>query len=877
MSKVTVSSVVKFWQWRLRSRDIGISILLFCISCFLLVMCWVLAAASLNGEFSLSTLLSLHEKQPLLFLVDLFPFGVALGFLFVQSQNAQLIHQLEEQNAAQSLSIEEKADFATAIGDGRYDASLELQGGERDRLGTSLLRMRDNLLENTQKENEHSWVAKGKEDIAYVLRMYTNLQELGYEVLKKLVAYINVVQGGLFLYDEEKERLLGLATYAYNREKLNHLEFAIGEGLVGQCAYERGIIHRTEIPEDYVSITSGILGDARPKSILLVPLITDERLQGVIEFASIQGAFSERDIRFLEEVGETIARVVFNLRISQKTEALLHEAQQMTTELRANEDLLRQNAEEMQKTHEELERSNIQLEAKIKEAENAQKRLHSLLENASEVITIYSKEKSITYISPSVTTILGYTPQEMMDGKDRERLTQEGVRILDEMFEELISTPHEAVTCQYIFMKKDGVKVFMEVTGRNLLEDPAIRGLILNSRDITERLRAEKEERMKSKMQSLSENSVDMIVRLDPEGQFFYANPIVARFFGVSVAEVVDKNLLEVGMPDVLRESISNAIHEVVSTQEKWEQEVSIERDEEKLILKLLAIPEFDEGQLETILLVGHDVTEAKRIENEIQEKSHKIQESINYAKRIQSSILPDVKLIQQYFPKSFMYYRPRDVVSGDFPWIFVKGDNIYIAAVDCTGHGVPGALLSFIGFFTLNNVVDHDASYSAGKVLDLLHAGVRKTLRQERADADARDGMDIALCKIDLKQMHMEYAGAHRPLYFVREASLEEYKGDRRAIGGIPNARKPEGEFTNYSLDLKPGDRIFFFSDGLPDQQGGESGQKKYSPQHIREVLVEQRELSMARLAQFIEEDFLHHRGVWKQMDDVLLIGIEF
>ena len=579
MKHIMIWSELKFWHWRLRSQEIGVALLLFCLSFFLVILSWILAADALNGEFTMTSLFSLHLRQPILFLTDFFPVFIGVGYLFIQSRNTTLITELEKENEIQSRSIEEKADFAMAIGDGKYNATLAIQDLENDRLGRSLLRMRDNLLANTQKENEHSWVTRGKDEVAYVLRMYTNLQELGYEVLKKLVAYINVVQGGLFLYDEEKQRLYGLATYAYNREKLNHLEFALGEGLVGQCAYERGIIHRTEIPDNYFTITSGILGDARPKSILLVPLITDERLQGVIEFASLSEDFNERDIHFLEEVGETVARVIFNLRISQKTEALLHEAQQMTRELRTNEELLRQNAEDMQKTHEELERSNVQLEAKITEAENAQKRLHSLLENASEVITIYDKTQKITYISPSVTKILGYTPQEMIDGKDRERLTQEGVRILHKTFESLIENPHVPVTYQYIFMKKDGVKVSMEVTGRNLLEDPAIRGIILNSRDITERVRAEKEERMKSKMQSLSENSVDMIIRLNPEGQFFYANPIVSRFFGVTVREVVDKNLQEVAMPQVLRESIQNALHEVIQSQTKWEHEVSSERE----------------------------------------------------------------------------------------------------------------------------------------------------------------------------------------------------------------------------------------------------------------------------------------------------------
>ena len=158
--------------------------------------------------------------------------------------------------------------------------------------------------------------------------------------------------------------------------------------------------------------------------------------------------------------------------------------------------------------------------------------------------------------------------------------------------------------------------------------------------------------------------------------------------------------------------------------------------------MHIVAIPEFNENELETILFVSHDITEAKRIELEVQDKNRKLTESINYAQRIQGSILPDNRLIRKSLPNSFVFYKPRDVVSGDFPWFFLKEENIYIAAVDCTGHGVPGALLSFVGYFTLNNVVDHDKDYTAGEILDKLHYGVRNTLKQDRADADARDGM---------------------------------------------------------------------------------------------------------------------------------------
>lgn len=862
---------------RVARQDVTESLLVFAFGVVVMLLAWVFSANHVNVDLTFRTLGEIHAQVLLLYFFDLLPLLLAILYFYIKRRFRRYVSVLEGELESQSDEIARYAAFAQAIGNEDYEAELEVTS-EKHVLGQSLLRMRSNLQANNQREVEHAWVTHGKDAVAYILRLHNNLQELGYEVLKNLISYIDAVQGGLYLYDEETKMLKGLATYAYAREKYNRDAFHLGEGLIGQCAYERAIVYRTEIPDDYMTISSGILGDQKPRSLLLVPLITDEKLQGVLEFASIKSSFATREIRFLEEVGEMIARTLFNLRVNEQTESLLREAQLMTRELRENEEQLRQNAEEMQVTHEELERSNAQLEAKIQETENAQKRLHSLLENASEVITIYSRDQEISYISPSVTKILGYTPTEMMDGKDHERLTQQGLSEFKRMFNELLDQPHVPVVIQYIFMKKDGVKVSMEVTGRNLLDDPAIQGIIVNSRDITERLRAEKEERMKSKMQSLSENSLDMIIRLSMEGVFYYSNPTLLRFLGIDVEKIQDRLLTEVPMPDVLRDALKLALEEVRREQAMWEREVTIPQEGEDAIFLFQAIPEFDDDEvLETVLIVGRDVTEAKRIELEILDKSNKITESINYAQRIQSSILPDTKLIQQHLPKSFLFYRPRDVVSGDFPWFFIKDDYLYVAAVDCTGHGVPGALLSFIGFFTLNNIVDHDSSYSAGVVLDHLHASVRKTLRQDRPDADARDGMDIALCKINLKQQQLEFAGAHRPLYHLRGETLTEYKGDRRAIGGIPNPRRPERPFENNVIEFEAGDRVFFFSDGLPDQLGGARGMQKYSPQHIREVITTQRETSMAKLAQFFEADFYKHMGSWRQLDDVLLIGIEF
>ena len=149
----------------------------------------------------------------------------------------------------------------------------------------------------------------------------------------ELIKYINVLQGAFYLYTEEDEKLVNVATYAYNRRKFLKLEFNVGEGLVGQCAFEMATIFRREIPEDYVTISSGILGNKKPTSLLLVPLITDEKLQGVLEFASLDEDIDKLSIRFLEELSDIIARTIFNLKVNTRTEKLLKDAQEMTNEL----------------------------------------------------------------------------------------------------------------------------------------------------------------------------------------------------------------------------------------------------------------------------------------------------------------------------------------------------------------------------------------------------------------------------------------------------------------------------------------------------------------------------------------------------------------
>ena len=196
------------------------------------------------------------------------------------------------------------------------------------------------------------------------------------------------------------------------------------------------------------------------------------------------------------------------------------------------------------------------------------------------------------------------------------------------------------------------------------------------------------------------------------------------------------------------------------------------------------------------------------------------------------------------------------------------------IAAVDCTGHGVPGALLSLIGYLLLNDIVRSRKVTDPGKILDLLDEGVTQTLRQDQDDSATRDGMDIALCRINMETREVEYAGAHRPLYMMKGGVMAEIKGNKFPIGG--GIFKNQTNFTNTKFKVEEGDSIFFSSDGFPDQFGGPEG-RKFGPKKVREIVESVHRKAMNEAAMTFDEEWENWRGEHKQTDDVLLIGIKF
>lgn len=836
------------------------------------LIAWTIYFITNKYKPTISGIALMHSENLLHYLIDLAPIILSLTSYILAKRIGEKRGLLQKVIIQKEEIIAKNAGFAKKIGEG--DFSVEITDiSKDDNLGKSLMLMRNNLVATYKKENELNWIAKGREIIADILRRNNSIEILAYETMVSLINYTDSTQGAFYVYDEQKNKLVNIATYAYNRKKYVEQEFSIGQGLIGQAGYEKKYIYRKEIPADYITISSGILGDKKPKSILISPLIGDEKLQGVIEVASIKDEMPGQMITMFKELTDIIGQTLFNLKVNVRTETLLIESQNLTSKLKKNEEELRQNAKQMQLTQIELEKSNKELASKIDEVEKGQNRLHTLLENASEVITIYDSAGIVKYVSPSVKKILGFESEEMV-GKNR---FDRGESILQEAFNELINKPKSKKVFEYKYENKNKESLWLETTGQNLLDNAAISGIIFNTRDITVRKVAEKAQRLSGEMQALSENSPDLIVRLSPEGKFYYANPMVENFLEVSPNDIKEKNLDNLKINAKITQFFKDTLKQVILNGNKINSETIFPTSTDNRIVQFNAIPEFNkEHEMETILFVAHDITERKQIEIEIEKKNKSITESINYAQRIQTAIIPNTDLIKRFLPKSFMLYKPRDVVSGDFPWFFTKGESIYIAAVDCTGHGVPGALLSFIGYFILNNIVDHDKEMSAGKILDELHAQVRKTLKQDSPDANARDGMDIALCKINPKKRELEYAGAHRPLYYVKGNDLKQYNGNPKAVGGIPIKKLKEDDFETHIIKIENSDKIFIFSDGLPDQIGGESG-RKYQAKRIRKLILDNNDFTMDQYNNLFSTDYYAWRGNYKQIDDILLIGIEF
>jgi serine phosphatase RsbU (regulator of sigma subunit) len=264
------------------------------------------------------------------------------------------------------------------------------------------------------------------------------------------------------------------------------------------------------------------------------------------------------------------------------------------------------------------------------------------------------------------------------------------------------------------------------------------------------------------------------------------------------------------------------------------------------------------------------DRIERRTTELEIREKN--IIDSLVYAQRIQEAMLPSQDYFRNHFKDSFILYKPKDIISGDFYWVGEKGAKIFVVAADCTGHGVPGALMSMIGLEILNKTINDDNIDDPSMILGVMNRGLEKTFsREKNLGTIIRDGMDIGLCVIDRNRKKIEYSGAFFPLYLIRENNLIEIKGDKLIIGMNPSGLS----YTNHELDIRKDDILYIFSDGYVDQFGGTEN-KKFMYRRFRHLLMTIHRFPVSDQKSILEDNIRTWMGDNPQVDDIMVIGFK-
>ncbi len=309
---------------------------------------------------------------------------------------------------------------------------------------------------------------------------------------------------------------------------------------------------------------------------------------------------------------------------------------------------------------------------------------------------------------------------------------------------------------------------------------------------------------------------------------------VLAIFRDITQLRTFDDQLIN--LTDKLRETIGQKTRELLDTNDKLKK------------------------QLRERKMFGYDIL-LKNIE---------LTDSIAYARHIQEAILPLKKEIEIAFPQSFVFFRPKEIVSGDFYWYSTKGNKHYMAAVDCTGHGVPGALISILGYNSLNQAINEHNMVHPSDILNYLNKSVGSVFNHSERST-VRDGMDISLCCVDYTTMTLEYAGAFNPLYYFSKGVFKKIKGNRFPIGSFQGEELKE--FVNHEINIKPGDVFYIFTDGFADQFGGPK-EKKFKQRQFIELLLESYDTPMHNQENILRKTILDWQANNEQVDDMLVIG---
>ncbi len=393
-------------------------------------------------------------------------------------------------------------------------------------------------------------------------------------------------------------------------------------------------------------------------------------------------------------------------------------------------------------------------------------------------------------------------------------------------------------------------------------KDDNVDRLIFVDADIT---RLKQAESKVAKLASFATETTRPLIRIRKDGLILFANQPgqkLLEHWNIHVNEKIEKRSI--------RASIERSL-ETAS-----EQRINIELDNRILSMRFTPSEQGD-----YVNVAGEDITEqqieketAKLRFEELEQHQLSMTDSINYAKRIQEAILPNEDQMRKVFKDSFFWNQPKDIVSGDFFWVqeIVPNKEFLVALADCTGHGVPGAMMSIVGHGILNEIVENEGLKDPAEILRRLNKEVIKSLRQ-KTKGTTSDGMDISLAHINMETMEITYSGAFQTIYWMN-GKLNAFKGDRQPIGGVQHDKNRT--FTNHVFKVSKGDALYFTSDGFADQFGGPSN-KKFRSSNLEDIIRQNHKYSMQAQSFIYQSIFKKWKGQNEQVDDVSVIGIRF
>jgi len=399
-----------------------------------------------------------------------------------------------------------------------------------------------------------------------------------------------------------------------------------------------------------------------------------------------------------------------------------------------------------------------------------------------------------------------------------------------------------------------------------------------NAKILNQKEEIKEQSKQLEKLSIVASETDNAVLITDANGDFEWVNDAYTKIFGYTFDQLINERSKNIIGPNTQPE-----VEKIIKKAIKKKETISFEyqtdkRTGENIWVQATITPILDVNKnIKKLVAIDSEISELKKAEQEITRQKEQITDSILYAERIQQAVLPPDEFISDVLPDHFIFFKPRDIVSGDFYWMRKIKNFVVIVVADCTGHGVPGAFMSMLGITFLNDIIVKSRFDTADELLNRLRKRVKKALRQTGTDSEAKDGMDLSLCIIDMEFLQMQFSGAFNSLYLIRKKELIEFKADRQPIAIYIK----EKDFTNHEAQLQKGDCIYMSSDGFEDQMGGPNG-KKFLRRRFKELLIENSTYPMVKQKVILDQTLTSWQNPddesemkYKQVDDILVFGV--